>query len=91
MYHGIKMRKIDEYLQKRANELNLSRGNALVEIQEQLNYLYPGRVRAKSLKDGELTITTPSAGVAGDLRMRQIAIKKKLEKFEVDKLRINIS
>lgn len=90
MYHGIKMKKIDEYLQKRAGELDLGRGNALVEIQEQLNNLYPGRVRAKSLKDGELTITTPSAGVAGDLRMKQVKVKESLKKHDVKKLRIII-
>lgn len=85
------MKNIGDYLQNRAQKLDLGRGNALVEIQEELNKLYPGKVRAKRLSDGELTITTPSAAVAGDLRMRQRQLLEKLKKHKVINVKISIT
>ena len=68
------MKDMRDYLQKRAAELNLGRGSQLVAIQTYLDGLYPGQCRAVSLNDGVLKITTPSASVASELRLRQVEI-----------------
>lgn len=76
------------YFEQKRKELGMDRQDALEGIQKTLDEWYPGRVRAKRLHQGVLTLITPSAGVAGELRMRQ------LELFEVaglDKTRLSIS
>lgn len=84
------MDNINDILQSRADDLNLDRGSKLVAIQEVLNKKYPGKVRAKNLNDGELTITTPSSAVANDLRLSQSSLLKQLEKQQVESIRIKI-
>lgn len=68
------MSDIGDYLQKRAAELGLDRADQLAEIQAYLDRLYPGQCRAVSLNEGVLKITTPSASMASELRMRQTEI-----------------
>ncbi|HSX41107.1 MAG TPA: hypothetical protein VLF21_00510 [Candidatus Saccharimonadales bacterium] len=65
---------MNDYLKKRAQQLNLGRADQLAEIQIQLDRWYPGQCRAASLNDGVLKITTPNASAASDLRMRQSEI-----------------
>lgn len=64
----------NDYLQKRAAELGLERGEQLQKIQAHLDGLYPGQVRAVSLNDGVLRLVTPSASVASELRMGQVEL-----------------
>lgn len=59
------------YLDKRARELGLGRAEDLGKVQKLLDRLYAGQTRALKIKDGALTIITPSASVASDLRLRQ--------------------
>lgn len=68
------MNDLRDYLQQRAGELGLERGDQLVAIQAYLDGLYPGQCRAASLNDGVLKITTPSASLASELRLRQVEI-----------------
>jgi len=70
----VRMNDLRDYLQKKSAQLGLERGDQLAEIQAYLDTLYPGQCRAASLNDGVLKITTPSASVASELRMRQIEI-----------------
>lgn len=84
------MKHIDEIMKQKAASLDLDRGDQLVQIQEVLNGIYPGRVRAKQLQDGVLTITTPSSAVANDVRLQQEVILGKVGDFGVDSLRVKI-
>jgi hypothetical protein len=63
-----------DYLKKKTNELDLGRGDSLKAIQERLEALYPHSVHVNSLNGGTLKITTKSAAVASELRLRQIAL-----------------
>lgn len=62
------------YFEQKRKELGMDRQDALEGIQKTLDAWYPGRARAKRLHQGVLTIVTPSAGVAGELRMRQLEL-----------------
>lgn len=75
-----------DYLKKRARELNLGRADLLSEVQAWLDKEYPGKARAVSLNNSALKIITPSASVAGDLRLRQgevIVLKKEIERLVI--------
>jgi hypothetical protein len=80
-----------DYLQKKAAELGLERGDQLAEIQAYLDELYPGQCRAASLNDGVLKITTSSASLASELRMRQTQLVQKLADRQVQDLIIQIA
>lgn len=84
------MKSIDDVLRQQTDQIDLGRGDQLSKIQEVLNKLYPGKVRARKLKDGVLTVNTPSSAVAGDLRLSQEKILKRLEDYEITSLKISI-
>lgn len=84
------MDSLNDIIRNRADNLDLGRGDQLAVAQEVLNELYPGQVRAKRLAGGVLTITTPSAAVASDLRLQQTLLLDKLAEQEVDQLKIQI-
>lgn len=84
------MDSLNDIIRNRADNLDLGRGDQLAVAQEVLNELYPGQVRAKRLAGGVLTITTPSAAVASDLRLQQTVILDKLTEQEVAQLKIQI-
>ena len=65
------MEGMGDYLQKKAQQLRLERGDQLKEIQVYLDEQYPGLCRATSLNDGVLKITTHSASVASELRYQK--------------------
>ncbi len=73
------MGELSDYLQKKASQLGLERGDQLAEIQKYLDSLYPGQTRAASLNDGVLKIVTPSASMASELRMNQVSLLKGLD------------
>jgi hypothetical protein len=62
---------INDYLQKKAQELGLERGDQLHEIQKYLDELYPGLCRAASINEGILKIIVVNASVASELRFRK--------------------
>ena len=72
-----------DYLKKRAQELGLGRADILAEVQAWLDHNYPGRAHAISLNAGVLKIVTPSASVAGDLRLRQGEIPGSAERISI--------
>ncbi len=84
------MDNISDILQSRADDLDLERGGQIAAIQEILNRKYPGKVRAKSLNDGLLTITTPSSSVASDIRLSQSQLIKQLNNYQVESIKIKI-
>lgn len=84
------MDSLNDIIRNRADNLDLGRGDQLAVAQDVLNELYPGQVRAKRLAGGVLTITTPSAAVASDLRLQQTLILDKLAEQEVAQLKIQI-
>lgn len=84
------MDSLNDIIRNRADNLDLGRGDQLATAQEVLNELYPGKVRAKRLAGGVLTITTPSAAVASDLRLQQTLLLDKLTEQEVTQLKIQI-
>jgi hypothetical protein len=63
-----------EYFAKKRLELGLDREDDLARVQGVLDTWYPGRVRARRLHQGVLRVVTPSAGVASELRMRQMEL-----------------
>lgn len=73
------------YLDKRAQELDLGRGEALEKIQVVLDELYPGKARALSIKDDTLRVTTESAAVSSELRLRQVELVKKFNQAQTGK------
>ncbi len=75
-----------DYLKKRAQELDLGRGEALEAIQAHLDGIYPGQVRALSLKDGILRLTTVSAAVASELRLRQVELLTAIRPLSANKI-----
>jgi len=77
-----------EYFAKKRAELGLDREDVLARIQATLDAWYPGRVRARQLHQGVLHLATPSAAVAGALRMRQIEL---LEAHKLAGVRVAIS
>ncbi len=68
------MSDASDYLKKRAMELDLGRGVALTQIQALLDDAYPNQVRAVSLNNGVVKILTPSAPLAGEIRMSQVRL-----------------
>lgn len=64
------MNNLGDYLDKKAQRLDLGRGDELARIQELLDNWYPGKCRAQKLNDGKLTITTTSSSVANELRFK---------------------
>jgi hypothetical protein len=67
-----------EYINQKAQELDLERGESLAKIQAILDRLYPGQARAKSLNQQVLKIITPNASLASELRLRQSEIIKEI-------------
>jgi len=69
------MQPIDpDYFKQKTDELGLDRADILATIQASLDEMYPNRTRVISLNNGVLKIITPSAPVAGELRLRQTTI-----------------
>lgn len=67
-----------EYINQKAQELDLERGESLAKIQAILDRLYPGQARAKSLNQQVLKIVTPNASLASELRLRQSEIIREI-------------
>jgi hypothetical protein len=76
------------YFERKRAELGMDRSDALGSIQEKLDQLYPGQVRAKQLHKGVLRLVTPNASVASELRMRQVELE---QIFNISDTRIAIS
>lgn len=64
------MNNLGDYLDKKAQKLDLGRGDELAQIQELLDKWYPGKVRAQSLNNGKLVIVTTSSSLANELRFK---------------------
>ena len=81
------MQPIDpDYFKQKSIDLGLDRADVLVSAQTKLDELYPGRAKAVSLNRGVLKIITPSAPVAGELRLRQaliIAVSDQIERLQI--------
>lgn len=84
------MNSLDDIIHDRADSFDMERGGYLARAQEVLNELYPGQVRAKRLQEGVLTITTPSASVASDLRLQQTRLLDRLAEHDISQLKIQI-
>lgn len=80
-----------DYFAKKRAELGLDRGDVLEKIQAVLDAWYPQKVRAKRLHQGVLTLLTPSASVASELRMRQVEFIEACGLSEAPRLSISIS
>jgi hypothetical protein len=63
-----------DYFAKKRAELGMDREDDLARVQAVLERWYPGQARAKRLHQGVLRVVTPSAGVASELRMRQMEL-----------------
>lgn len=85
-------KEFEGYLAKRAQQLGLGRGEALVQIQAALEAMWPGQTRALSLNDGVLKVVTPSSSVASELRLRQVQILEQLRAITspINRLHIQI-
>lgn len=68
------MNNLGDYLDKKAQKLDLGRGDELAEIQKLLDGWYPSRCRAYKLNNGKLTIKTKSSSVANELRFKTAVI-----------------
>jgi Dna[CI] antecedent, DciA len=77
-----------EYFQRKRAELGMEREDVLVGVQTVLDEWYPGLTRAKRLHQGVLRVVTPSASVAGELRMRQLEL---LERCKLPETRLAIA
>jgi len=75
------MSDMRDYLQKKAAELGLERGDQLAKIQKYLDEHYSGQCRA-GLYEGVLAITTQSSSLASELRLSQVAFTKRLQEIE---------
>ena len=80
----------NDYFARKRQELGLDRGDTLEAVQQALEALYPGLVRALSLNDGVLRLTTPNSSVASELRLRQVELLDKFQKYEIKRLQISI-
>ena len=69
------MNNLGDYLEKKAQKLDLGRGDELVQVQKMLDDWYPGKVRAQSLNNGKLTIVTTSSSLANELRFKTDDLK----------------
>jgi hypothetical protein len=67
-----------DYFAAKRRELGMDRADDLVRAQAVLDAWYPGQARARRLHQGVLRIVTPSASVAGELRMRQVELAQEL-------------
>lgn len=81
-----------DYLQQKAQQLRLSRGDDLAKIQKLLDAIYPTQTRALSINGTLLKIVTPNASVASELRLRQLQLLSDIAKLGagVEKLQIQI-
>lgn len=84
------MSDLRDYLNRRAGELGLERGEQLASIQAHLDTLYPGDCRAASLNGGVLKIITPNASLAGELRLRQVELLAAFASQGVTKINFHI-
>lgn len=88
------LRPTKDYLQRKAQALDLSRGDSLRLVQSYLDTLYPNQTRALSLNQGVLKIVTPNASLASELRLHQVAIvntvNEQVAKRPIIKLQIQI-
>ncbi len=64
------MNNLGDYLDKKAQKLDLGRGDGLAQVQNLLDEWYPGKVRAQKIHQGKLTIVTTSSSVANELRFK---------------------
>lgn len=64
------MNNLGDYLDKKAQKLELGRGDELAEVQKLLDSWYPDKCRAQKLNNGKLTIITISSSVANELRFK---------------------
>lgn len=85
------MKSLNDIIRIRADSLNMGRENQLEVAQRVLNDLYPGKTRARRLKSGVLTIETPSAAVANDVRLQQEEILKRCEDQDIQSIKIRIT
>lgn len=69
------MNNLGDYLDKKAQKLDLGRADDLTKVQALLDEWYPGKVRAQSLNNGKLTLVTVSSSIANELRFKQDQIK----------------
>lgn len=65
------MNNLGDYLDKKAQKLDLGRADDLGGVQKLLEKWYPGKVKAQSLNKGTLRLVTTSSSVANELRFRQ--------------------
>lgn len=88
------LERTGDYLSKRAKELGLDRGEALIKVQAELDRLYPGQARAVSLNRQVLFLATANASLASELRLRQVELLKNFRALVKDQpinsLRIQI-
>lgn len=83
----------NNYLNKKARELGLGRADDLLLAQKILDRLYAGKTRALKINKGAMTVVTPSASVASDLRLRQVELLERINKdlpFKLTRLIITI-
>lgn len=64
------MNNLGDYLDKKAQKLDLGRADALTQVQTLLDSWYPGKVRAQSINNSKLTLITTSSSVANELRFK---------------------
>jgi hypothetical protein len=64
------MNNLGDYLGKKAQKLDLGRGDDLAQVQKMLDEWYPGKVRAQSLNNGKLVVVTTSSSIANELRFK---------------------
>lgn len=84
------MSNFDDYLEQKASELGLERGEQLQQIQAYLDSLYPGQCRAISLNDGVLKIGVSSASLASELRMQQVSLRAHLTEAHLKKIVVTL-
>lgn len=85
------MKSLNDIIRSRADSLDMGRENQLEAAQRVLNDFYPGKTRARRLKSGVLTIETPSATIANDLRLQQEELLEKMQECDVTALKITIN
>lgn len=80
------MNNLGDYLDKKAQKLDLGRADDLTKVQALLDEWYPGKVRAQKIHNGKLTIITTSSSLANELRFKT----KELQNISQDITRIII-
>lgn len=68
-----------DYFAKKRADLGFNRVDQLAVVQAWCDEHYPTQVRVKQLHQGVLRLVTPSASVAGALRMRQIELLQQVQ------------